>query len=155
MTLKLLDLPEGQVLLDEDDYVRLGGRSIYLSSNGYPTFSTNALGPITLHSFVMRGTMPGMHIDHIDGNKMNNCKSNLRFVTTQLNQANRHCLNKNNSSGIRGVARTNASTINPWRAQITVNRKNVYLGLFPTAEEAITARRAAELEYYGVECPRV
>lgn len=42
-----------------------------------------------------------------------------------------------------------------WRAQITVNRRNIHLGLFPTKEAATAARRAAELKYYGEECPHV
>ena len=37
----------------------------------------------------------------------------------------------------------------PWRAQITAHRKNHYLGLFATKEEAVAARRAAEVRYFG------
>lgn len=142
---KLLDLPGGMVRLDEEDYIRLGGRSVYVGTNGYAYFSTNATGPITLHSFVMGGAVPGKHIDHINGDKLDDRKVNLRIVTPSLNGLNRVGLNKNNSSGIRGVSFCpQISALNPWKAQIMVNRRAIHLGMFATEAEAIAARRGAE-----------
>lgn len=84
-----------------------------------------------------------------DGNR----RENLRVVTPGRNQVNRKHLNKNNRSGIRGVQQTGQSALKPWRAQLTVNRKNLHLGLFATEEEAVAARRSAELDHYGDLCP--
>jgi hypothetical protein len=143
------------VLLDQEDFDQLAGRSIYLGSNGYAYFSTHATGPRTLHSFVMEGrSSREEHVDHINGNKLDNRKANLRSVSPQVNQVNRKRLSAANTSGHRGVARTNASQSKPWRAQITARRKNIHLGLFATLEEAIEARRMAELSLFGEECPR-
>lgn len=150
---KMLDLESGIVILDEDDFLRLGSRSVYVAPNGYAYFSTNATGPITLHSFILGGAVAGMHIDHINGDKLDNRRVNLRVVTHQRNQVNRKRLSKANTSGIRGVSRTKASSLKPWLAQITVDRKNIYLGIFATLDEAMAARKAAELNYFGEECP--
>lgn len=152
---RLLDLNNGVVLLDECDFQRIAPRSIYIGQNGYAHFSTWADGPVTLHSFIMGGTRKGFHIDHIDGNKLNNCRSNLRFTSAQMNQVNRKKLSKANTSGFRGVAPTSASKVNPWRAQISVNGRGIHLGLFQTVGDAIEARKRAELRYFGEECPGV
>jgi hypothetical protein len=147
-----IELEGGTVLLDDDELERLEGRSVYLGSNGYAYFSKNATGPITLHSFVMGGATPGMHIDHANGNPLDNRKSNLRVVTAQANQVNRKRLSRANTSGRRGVT-VRRGAKNPYIAQITVLRKTIYLGSFPDLEEAVAARKKAELEYYGEECP--
>jgi hypothetical protein len=141
------------LLVDADTLARLNGRSLYLGVNGYVYFSTWTDGPQTLHAFAMGGAQPGLHIDHIDGNKLDNRRANLRFVTPQINQVNRKRLSRANTSGVRGVIHR-AGTRNPWIAQITVNRQNLYLGSFPTVEAATAARRSAELCHYGEECPR-
>lgn len=81
-----------------------------------------------------------LHIDHIDGNNLNNRADNLRSVTAQDNLRNRR-IPSNSSSGHIGV--TNKSG-NYWRAYITVDNKTVNLGNFSTKAEAIAARKAAE-----------
>jgi hypothetical protein len=100
------------------------------------------------------GRHPGMHVDHVNGDKLDNRRTNLRVVTNAQNQINRHALNRNNKTGLRGVNYTpHLSPSKPWRAQITANRKNVHLGLFATRDEALVARRQAERELYGEACP--
>jgi len=154
---RLLDLKGGTVLIDEADWPLVGPLTVYVGTNGYAYFSVweddGRSWPTTLHSFLMGGARPGHHIDHRNGNPLDNRRSNLRFVSYQQNGVNRHRLNRNNRSGIRGVQRTSLSASKPWRAQITVNRKNLHLGLFATEREAVDARRTAELEHYGEVCP--
>jgi hypothetical protein len=154
---RLLDLKGGTVLLDETDWPLVEPLTVYVGTNGYAYFSVWKDGrswPTTLHSFLMGGARPGQHIDHRNGNKLDNRRHNLRFVSYQQNGVNRHRLNRNNTSGLRGVAfHPELSQSNPWHAQITVNRRNHYLGLFATQEAAVAARRQAELELYGELCP--
>ena len=64
-------------------------------------------------------------IDHIDGIKTNNHISNLRNVSQQENQWNRRC---------KGYYFDKA--IGKYVAQIYLNRKKIYIGLFDTEEEA-------------------
>lgn len=154
---RLLDLKGGKrTIIDEADWPLVEGKTVYLGTNGYAYYSTWENGrsyPRTLHSLLVDAPK-GSHIDHINGDKLDNRQTNLRVVSPQRNQINRKRPNKNNSTGIRGVNYApHLSRKSPWRAQITVNRKNLHLGLFATAEEATAARRAAELEHYGEYCP--
>lgn len=153
---RLLDLPHGYVtIVDEADWPRVQHLTVYRGSNGYAYFSVWRHGksmPSTLHGFLMQAPK-GSHVDHINGDKLDNRRENLRVVTPQRNQVNRKRLNKNNRSGVRGVDQAFPGAKNPWRAQITVGRKNHYLGLFATRDGAVRARRAAELEYFGEQCP--
>ena len=56
-------------------------------------------------------------------------------------------LRNNNTSGITGVSLYKQT--NKWRAYIEYNQKYIHLGLFNTKEEAIKARKEAELKYFG------
>lgn len=83
-------------------------------------------------------------IDHIDGNGLNNCISNLRDVTNQVNCKNKR-LSKANSSGIHGV-RWNKQC-RKWHARIKVDYKYKHLGLFVDFFDACCARKSAEHKY--------
>lgn len=153
---RLLDLPHGyQTIVDEDAMEFVGGLTLYRSNNGYVYYSKWHDGkswPELLHRLLANAPKDrSLHVDHINGNKLDNRRENLRVVTTQKNQVNRKNLNRNNTSGIRGVAFVTA--FGKWRAQITFQKKNRHLGLFRTKDEAISARRAAEMELYGELCP--
>ena len=58
-----------------------------------------------------------------------------------------HRLNKNSKTGYTGVSYM--MRFRKFRAYITVNRKQIYLGVFDTLEEAVEARKEAELKYFG------
>jgi hypothetical protein len=143
-----------EILMDGDIRDALAHRTLYMGTNGYVYFSTNRTGPITLHAFVMGGTLAGLHIDHVNGDRLDNRRENLRFVTPSGNQVNRKRLSSANTSGIRGVRRRSGLSLKkPWLAQIMVDGKGRYLGVFETMEEAAAARRAAEVEFWGETCP--
>ena len=52
-----------------------------------------------------------------------------------------------NSSGVTGVGYR--KSYETWRARITVNKKNIYLGDFDKFEDAVKARKQAEEKYFG------
>jgi len=90
----------------------------------------------------------GCHVDHIDGNGLNNRRSNLRVVTRSQNQCNRG-KQRNNTSGFKGVC-----FYKPYKkfmAYIKVNRKQRTLGYFETAAEAARAYDDAAKTLHG-EC---
>jgi hypothetical protein len=87
-----------------------------------------------------------MMIDHIDHNPLNNSRSNLRICTNQQNQMNSG-KSKNNKSGVIGVHWNKANE--KWRAQITLNNKQIHLGLFDNFEEVCKVRKEAEIKYFG------
>ena len=88
----------------------------------------------------------GKECDHIDRNRLNNRRSNLRMVTRQLGSRNRN-RQSNNSSGYIGVS-WNASR-GKWRADIAVNGKQKFLGHFDTPKEAAKVRDVAAVQLHG------
>ena len=92
----------------------------------------------------MNGTAPDSQIDHIDGNGTNNSISNLRLATASENQRNMR-LQSRNASGFTGVHFFNQTK--KWRAVISINGKNVHLGLYKNKEDAIKTRVEANKEY--------
>jgi hypothetical protein len=82
-------------------------------------------------------------IDHIDGNRSNNAWANLRSVTASLNRRNA-TRRSDNTSGYTGVT---LDTRGRWRAGINIGGKLIHLGVFPTREEAASARKRAEADY--------
>jgi len=94
------------------------------------------------------GKWPTMNVDHIDRDGCNNAISNLRLVTQSQNLFNTP-LRPDNTSGHRGVNWTAKDS--RWRAYINVNGRNIGLGYFKTKDEAISARKMAELKYEVAE----
>lgn len=90
----------------------------------------------------------GIEVDHINQDRSDNRISNLRLVTMSQNMRNKTKY-RSNKSGIVGVAvRSDAREgTNRWRAQINVNGENIKLGSFKTKDEAIAARRDAEMRF--------
>lgn len=92
------------------------------------------------------GIFPPQMLDHINGNKLDNRISNLREATLSQNQFNTK-INKLNTTGFKGVRRTNRKT--PYTASIRINKKIVHLGVFNTPEEAHKAYCKAAKEIHG------
>lgn len=92
------------------------------------------------------GSLPNTHIDHIDGDKLNNKFSNLRACTHIQNQHNQP-KRRNNKSGYKGVCWMKSSK--RWHAQICCNSKIRHLGLFHDKVEAAKAYDRAALELHG------
>lgn len=84
-------------------------------------------------------------IDHIDRNKMNNRIENLRAVTPSENSHNLG-MHHDNTSGYPGVSFHRRCK--KYQAQTAVNGKNIYLGLYATAEEAHVAYMLAKIKYH-------
>ena len=92
---------------------------------------------------------PGIEflVDHKNGNKLDNSIENLRLASEKKNNENRK-KGSNNVTGYKGVYRTK-SEANPFCARINVNKKDIYLGAFPTAELAAEAYKEAAIIHYG------
>ena len=86
-------------------------------------------------------------VDHISGDISDNRIENLREATPLDNSRNKAFRPRGDKPYI-GVRRDDIrGGPNPWRATIGVNGRPVHLGYFPTAEEAISARKAAERKH--------
>lgn len=130
----------GRTLIDLDDVDK--ARSYKWGINkGYAQSSKGIL----LHRLIMN---PGddMVVDHINHDKLDNRKDNLRICSTRQNTMNQN-VSKNSTSGITGV--TWDKTNGKWMAYIKVNYRQITLGRFTNLDDAIQARMDAEIEYFG------
>ena len=95
----------------------------------------------------------GLQVDHADGDGLNNRRRNLRLCTPAQNLANSRKLNTRPATArFKGVCRQSgrrASGGRPWRAQIMVGGRQLYLGSFATEEGAACAYDRAAVEHYG------
>jgi hypothetical protein len=96
--------------------------------------------------FYMTKGWPKDQIDHINGNRSDNRWINLREATGLQNNANSK-IPVTNTSGLKGV--TWQSQNKKWRAQLSINNKQKYLGSFETKEEAYLAYCQAAKELRG------
>lgn len=134
-----------EMICDADDWDRLGGYCWYLGSGGYArTNASNETVRGAFHANVI-DCPEGMVRDHINRNRLDNRKSNLRIVTHDVNARNANA-QKNNTSGYRGVSLARGGK---YVAQISVGGKAYHLGRYDTAEEAYKARLAGEKKYFG------
>lgn len=90
------------------------------------------------------GVIPEMHIDHIDGNPMNNRIENLREVTDAQNAQNQRVARANNKLGVQGVYRVN----NRYRSVLTTDGKSKHIGYFDTPELAHKAYLDAKRQHH-------
>lgn len=139
--------------VDDEDYEMLMKGSKWCARDGRNTKyavrrckKNGYCSVVRLHRYIM-GVVdnPDVVVDHIDGNGLNNQRSNLRICTQQQNTFNQP--SRGGSSIYRGVSwekrRKN------WISEIYLNGKKKYLGSFKTQEKAAEAyNKAAEL-YYG------
>jgi len=111
--------------------------------------------PIVEHRivwFLHYGYLPDCQIDHIDRDRANNKISNLRLAPrNEKDNSQNTSVRSHNVSGVTGVNWFKLR--NKWRARITVGQKEISLGLFIDFNDAVAARRAAELKYFTFANP--
>ena len=99
-----------------------------------------------MHRFLLKVHDSPLDVDHVNGNTLDNRKSNLREATRSLNILHGK-IRKTNTSGTPGVYWH--SSAKKWAANIRVNGICIYLGSFTEKVAAIAARKEAEQRY----CP--
>lgn len=140
------------VLVDSDDYERLSKMRWRLEQNGrYASVRSkiNQVGFVLLmHRFIMNAP-EGVKIDHINGNGLDNRKSNLRFASNSQNGQNQ-IKRKLQRSGYKGVSLHKGK----WRARIVKTTDNGkkeehHIGYFPSALAAAHAYDRAAVQMFG------
>ena len=99
----------------------------------------------------VHGVMPKHYIDHVNGIKNDNRILNLRDVNQTVNLQNQRKTKRNRlSSKFLGVSYSNKgiSKVNPFRARIVVDKKEIFLGSYPTEQEAHNAYLVAKRKYH-------
>jgi len=110
---------------------------------GYASTSVNGV-TLLLHKLITH-TNEDIIIDHIDCNKLNCRKNNLRIANKSKNSQNRKPP-VTNTSGFTGVAWN--KNRNRWYAGITLNRECINLGSSKSLEEAVIMRIKGEIKYF-------
>ena len=126
---------------EEAGYVRPDGR-IIIQIKGRRLFAHQVVW------LLFHPELPRTSIDHADRDPSNNRIENLRPAEAWEQQGNK-TLQRNNTSGYRGVSSAPKHKTRPWLASITDDGKRKHLGYFRTAEEAARAYDAAAVDKFG------
>ncbi len=141
-----IPLPDGRsAIIDKQDWWLVGQFHWYAHSTGYAFAGVCHNGNqrmIKLHRLI--SGFPPFHIDHRNGNGLDNRRRNLRPCTHSQNLSNRG-KQRNNTSGFKGVCQHGKK----WRAKIWVDRRQIHLGYFNHKHNAALAYKNAARKYHG------
>jgi hypothetical protein len=144
-------------IIDDDDFERVSKHKWYyrgrygsrVNEQGYVLRTVRETGKkqttISLQRFVMNNP-EGFQVDHVNGDRLDNRKCNLRVATMEQNSHN-STLRKNNTSGFKGVYFKKANQ--RFFAKISINKKPTHLGYFSTAIDAAKTYDEAARKHYG------
>lgn len=142
-----LSIGDRKFLFDIEDLQLAESRDWYSDKDGYlvSCYYFNAQRRFVRFHRIVMGAKPQQIVDHINGNRADNRKSNLRCCSRAENGRNRR-LSAINKSGITGVYFDNER--HKWAANIIFNSKRIFLGRFEKKEDAIKARIEKEIDLY-------
>jgi len=130
-----------RILVDDENYNYLSKFNWYFNK-GYAirvTPKNQGAKIIKMHREILGATDSKKLVDHIDRNKLNNQRNNLRYVNSSTNSINSG-IYKNNTSGCKNVYwHKNRKA---WQVFTQRNRKIIYIGLFKNKNDAIKARQS-------------
>ena len=121
------------------------GVSWFIGSNGYLRVSRPGVGESYVHRAIACACIDD-EVDHINGDKLDNRKSNLRLVTHAQNTINT-AIRSDNKTGTKGVRWDKVRR--QWAAQISFNNRTISLGRFNCIDDAVIARKSAEVKHHG------
>jgi len=145
-TVRYIALTKGKfTLVDAVDYDSLVAYS-WSYSSGYAVRGGNKddrKRTIFMHDEIMPPP-EGLEVDHINLDKLDNRRSNLRHGTRAQNLGN--VRSKKGSSQYKGVSRTRGGK---WQAFIQKDKRNFYLGTYASEIEAASAYDAEARKHFG------
>jgi hypothetical protein len=138
-------------IVDDVDFERLGIHHWSCCKAGYAMRGFRDNGKMVylkMHHAVIGKPPPGYVVDHINGNRLDNRRGNLRFVTFQQNSFNtrKHQV-ENVTSRFKGVSYMRDK--HKWRSRIMIGGREKHIGLYGTEEEAALAYNEAAKSYFG------
>ena len=134
-------------LVDDEDYEVIGKWKWHLSKDGYVKRTYKAGSKVKaqlLHRAILANGSNKKHIDHINHDKLDNQKHNLRWASPSENGGNSK-LSKSNTTGYKGVTKRHGK----FRSHIRHNRVLIHIGVFDTPEEAAKAYDKKAREMFG------
>jgi hypothetical protein len=142
-----IPLSQGHVaIVDDEDYqVLVQYRWAY--KQGYATRRVGRNANVRMHRIIMNAK-PGERVDHIDGDTLNNTRSNLRMCSHSENMANRKKHRNGKTSRFKGVHWSKRSQC--WIVSIQHEKKQYRVKGFPTEIEAAQAYNERARRLFGV-----
>lgn len=142
MTAELTSTNGYKILLDVEDVELARHYKWHVTKSQKGVLSVMSSDRVYLHQLVM-GFPDNREVDHINLNRLDNRKKNLRVVTHQQNQCNQP-LQSNNTSGVSGVRYYPPRK--KFCARLKIAQHDIHLGYYLTFQEAVQARNV------GMEC---
>lgn len=129
--------------------IKAGTRAGSKCTTGYREIRVNRR-PVMEHRvawFLYHGFLPPCQLDHINRVRDDNRICNLRLALENAHHNNQNrAVGKNSSSGVKGVMWYPCR--NKWIVRIKVKGRSIYIGLFEKFDDAVAARKAAEIKYF-------
>lgn len=122
------------VLLDQEDWERVKSLRWWVNNSGYAVHKWSRRGDtghILLHRFIVGAIPDGMAVDHINRNRLDNRRANLRVVTRSENALNSN-KRRGSTSKHKGVSRVG----DRWQVVVRIDGKLKWVGKYDTEAEA-------------------
>lgn len=132
-------------LCDESDKSLVEAATWYLNNTGYVRGKLQNRKLVNFHNLIIKNT-GDIVCDHINGDRLDNRRCNLRPVLRHQNMFNKGKY-KNNTSGHTGVYQNPGNK--KWYATITKDNHCYSLGFFDNVDDAVARRKEAEEELFG------
>lgn len=148
MTRQILLTRDAVTQVSDEDYERLlDVGSWVVTAEGYAVHwysqEDGKRRALYMHRYILSAP-PYLHVDHINHDRLDNRRENLRFATRSQNNANRnrHC---NNTSLYKGVSWHEGG----WEVRIGYQEERIYLGRYQMAMQAAWVYDAAARKLFG------
>lgn len=148
-----LAIGDHSVLIDDADYEKISGVKWHIYMYGkelwYASGRKNRK-TVYMHRYILDAPL-GLSVDHMNGNGLDNRRSNLRTCLHQQNLSNQRHQRRDTYSQYKGVTynKNKVAQKKPWIAQIKAFQKHYGLGYFATEVEAARAYDEAAKRFFG------
>ena len=149
--MKKIPLSKGQfAIVDDEDYEKLVQWKWHQSVSGYAIRNDSIINGIQpkvyMHRLILN-VPNGFQGDHINRNKLDNRRKNLRICTKAENRYNKGPIQRKTASIYKGVYWHRPAR--KWYGHIQHNNKVTHLGMFKTEKEAAIAYNKRALKLFG------
>ena len=151
--MKEIQLTQGKMaIVDDEDFEWLNTFNWYVSSNGYARrdkMINYKRFRYSMHREIMGLTSDDrdLEVDHINGNRLDNRRENLRVCTLKQNRQSQSKQKRNTTSKYKGVSF--CKDRGNWKASIKTNGKTKFLGRFKDEDQAARAYNEKAIELFG------
>jgi hypothetical protein len=142
-----------RVCVDDEDFNWLNEIKWCLHPEGYAQAYIKINGKyvnVLMHRLILGVNISEFHVDHINHNGLDNRRDNIRVCSVSQNHCNRKSFGSSKYLGVSVTKRSYKNRVYTYYvSQISVNNKNIYLGLFKNEIDAASAYDAAASLFHG------